>query len=106
MLPTKHDCLLYVASQTNKKKKDASTHNLAINTLAKIVEDIWNKADYCPLTQKHISKLLEQEVCKLYLYLRREKHLPGGETTGLKLSHKKDPTTAKERLVELKYIIV
>ena len=106
MLHTKHDCLLYVVSQTNKKAKDAMTHNSAINNLAKIVEDIWNKADCCPFTQKHISKLFEQEVWKPYLYLQHEKHLPGGGTAGLKRSHKKDPTKVKQRLVGFKYIIV
>ena len=45
MLPTKHDCLLYVVSRTNKQKKDAMTYNPAINNLTKIVEDIWNKTD-------------------------------------------------------------
>ena len=61
-LPIKHDCLLCVVSRTNKKTKDAMTHNLTVNNLAKITEDIWNKADCCYFTQKHISKLFDQEV--------------------------------------------
>ena len=81
-------------------------HNPAINNLNKIVGEICNKADCCPFTQKHISELFEQKIWKPYLYLRREKHLPGGETTGLKRSHKKDPTKVKEMLVGFKYITV
>ena len=82
------------------------THNLAVNNLAKILEDIRNEADCCHFNQKHISKLSELEVWKPYLYIRYEKHLPGGETTGLKRSHKKDPTKVKESLVGFKYSIV
>ena len=70
----------YMLSRTNKKK-DAMIHNLAINNLAIIAEDIWNKVDFCPFTQKYISKLLKQEVWRPYLYLQCEKHLPGGKTT-------------------------
>ena len=106
MLPTKHDCLLYVVPRTNEKTKDAMTHILAINNFAEIAEDIWNKADCCPFAQEHIWKLFEQEVWKPYIYLRCEKHLPGGETTGFKQSHKKDPTKLKEILVGFKYNIV
>ena len=97
--------LYYTLSWTNKKTKDAMTHNSNINNLAKIT-DIWNKADCCPFTQKHISKLFEQKVWKPYLYLRCEKHLPGGDTSWLKQSHKKDPTKIKESLVGFKYITI
>ena len=40
------------------------------------------------------------------VYLRCEKHLPGGETAGIKQSHKEDPTKVKENLVGFKYNIV
>ena len=63
-LPSKHDCLLYVVSQTNKTK-DAMTLNSAINSLTKIVEDTWNKTDCCLFSQKLISKLFEKEICRL-----------------------------------------
>ena len=45
-----------------RRQKDAMTRNSAINNLAKIVEEIWNKADCCLFTQKPISKLLEQKL--------------------------------------------
>ena len=75
--------MLCLEPMRRQKTKHAMSHNSAINNLAKIVEDIWSKPDCFTFTQKHISKLFEQEVWNPYLYLQCEKHFLGGETTGL-----------------------
>jgi len=97
MLPTKHQVLLYVMSRTFNGKKN---NKIVVNQMSKSVENIWKKADCCPFTQKHISKLFEQQVWKPYLHLRRERCLSGEEQTGIKRSHKRDPSKAKERSVK------
>ena len=40
------------------------------------IEDIWNKADCCPFTFKHIAELFERDIWQKYLYLKQEKYLP------------------------------
>ena len=93
-LPTVNDCLLYVLSRTNKDGKRNQTRQQIIWELAKIVEDVWNKADCCPYTWKHIVTLFEKNVWDKYTFLLREKCLPGDENT-TKRSHKKDPSKQK-----------
>ena len=95
-LPTVNDCLLYVLSRTNKDGKRNQTRQQIIWELAKIVEDVWNKADCCPYTRKHIVTLFEKNVWDKYTFLLREKRLPGDENT-TKRSHKKDPSKHKDR---------
>ena len=80
-LPTVNDCLLYVLSRTNKDAKRSQTRQQIIWELAKIVEDVWNKADCCPYTRKHIVTLFEKNVWDKYTFLLREKRLPGDENT-------------------------
>ena len=80
-LPTVNDCLLYVISRTNKDGKRNQTRQQIIWELAKIVEDVWNKADCCPYTRKHIVTLFEKNVWDKYTFLLREKRLPGDENT-------------------------
>ena len=86
-LPTKTECLLYVISQTINK---IGKHSTIVLELSRKVEDIWNKADCCPYTFKHIADLFDKDIWQRYLYLKREKHLPG-EQGGQKRSHKKNP---------------
>ena len=95
-LPTVHDCLLYVLSRTNKDAKRSQTRQQIIWEPAKIVEDVWNKADCCPYTQKHIATLFEKNVGDKYTFLLREKRLPRDENT-TKRSHKKDTSEHKDR---------
>ena len=95
-LPTVNDCLLCVLSRTNKDAKRSQTRQQIIWELAKIVEDVWNKADCCPYTRKHIVTLFEKNVWDKYTFLLREKRLPGDENT-TKRSHKKDPSKHKDR---------
>ena len=79
-LPTVNGCLLYVISQTNKDGKRSQTRQI-IWELLKIVQDVWNKADCCPYTRKHIVTLFEKNVWDKYTFLLREKRLPGDENT-------------------------
>ena len=60
------------------------------------MEDIWNKADYCPYTRKYIVTMFEKNVWDKYTFLLREKRLLGDENTK-KRSHKKDPSIHKDR---------
>ena len=76
-LPTVNDCLLYVISRTNKDGKRNQTRQQIIWELAKIVEDVWNKADFCPYTHKHIVTLFEKNVWDKYTFLLREKTFTG-----------------------------
>ena len=70
ILPTKTDCLLYVLSRTIKiiGKRDTVVLEMSRKT-----EDIWNKADCCPFTFKHITELFERGIWQKYLCLKREK---------------------------------
>ena len=95
-LPTANDCLLCVLSRTIKDAKRGQTRQQIIWELAKIVEDVWNKADWCPYTRKHIVTLFEKNVWDKYTFLLREKRLPGDENTTTR-SHKKDPSKHKDR---------
>ena len=58
--------------------------------------EVWNKANCCPYTQKHIVTLFEKNVWDKYSFLLREKRLLGDENT-TKRSHKKDPSKHKDR---------
>ena len=60
------------------------------------MEDVWNKADCCHYTRKHIVTLFEKNIWDKYTFLLREKRLPGDENT-TKISHKKDPSKHKDR---------
>ena len=97
LLPTKTDCLLYVVSTTHAKSKDRMNHDFAVSQLTKAVENIWNNADCCPFSEKHIGKLFEQTIWEPYIYLRREKHLHNQSLKGPKPSQKKDPTKVRAR---------
>ena len=91
-LPTKNECLLYVVSRTINK---IAQHNTIILELSRKVEDIWNKADCSPYTFKHIAKLFDKDIWQRYLYLKREKHLPGEQGAQKRSHHKKNPTKVK-----------
>ena len=88
-LPTVNDCLLYVLSRTNKEAKREQTRVQTIWELAKIVLDVWDKADCCPHTRKHIVTLFEKNAWNKYTYLMRENHLPRDNNT-TKRSYQKD----------------
>ena len=72
-LPTKTECLLYVLSRTINK---IGKHDTVVLEISRKIEDIWNKADCCPFTFKHIAELFERDIWQKYLYLKQEKHLP------------------------------
>ena len=95
-LPTVNDCLLYLLSRANEDAKRSQTRQQIIWQLAKIVEDVWNKADCCPYFQKHIVTLFEKNVWDKYTFLLRKKPLPGDENTA-KRSLKKDCSKHKDR---------
>ena len=38
------------------------SHKSVAHRLAKLVEEIWNKADSCPYSDKTIAKLFEREI--------------------------------------------
>ena len=96
VLPQKNDCLLYVISRTHTKSSSRVSHNQAVRQMAVIVEKIWNDADCCPMTKKHIMKLFNESVWKPYYYLKQEKHLPSSSHAGVQQrSHKKDLTKVK-----------
>ena len=88
--------LTYILSRTNRDAKKSQTHQQTVGELAKTVEGIWNKADCCPYSRKHIVTLFEKNVWDKYYFLMREKHLPGDENI-IKRSHKKDPSKHKDR---------
>ena len=95
-LPTVNECLLYVLSRTNRDPKRSQTRQEIIWELAKIVEVVWNKADCCPYTLKHVVALFEKNVWDKNTILLREKRLAGEKDTK-KRSHKKDPSKHKDR---------
>ena len=90
-LPTKTECLLYVLSRTINK---IGKHDTVVLKMSRKIEDIWNNADFCPFTFKHIAELLERDIWQKYLYLKREKHLPG--ENAVQRSHKKNPDRIKK----------
>ena len=92
-LPTIHDCMRYVISRTNHQNRSGK-HTPVVTDLAHLVNDIWTKADCCPLSVRHIVDHFEKNVYSSYVYLKREKCLPGN-TLGPKRSHKKNPAKAK-----------
>ena len=90
-LPTKSECLLYVKSRLFNR---LGTRDVIVLELSRKVEQIWNKADCCPSTFKHIKSLFMTDIWEKYLYLIREKQLPGDQT-GKKRSHKKNAAKVK-----------
>ena len=87
---------MYALSRINKDLKRNQTRQQIIWELAKIVEDVWNKADCCLYTWKHIVTLFEKNVWGKYTFLLREKCSLGDENT-TKRSHNKDPSKHKDR---------
>ena len=75
ILPSKHECLLYVVSLSNQCARKIS-HKSAVYRLAKLCEEIWNKADCCAYWDKTIIKLFESEIWDKYKFLLRELYLP------------------------------
>ena len=73
-LPTVNNSLLYVLSRTNKDAKRSQIRQQIIWELTKIVKDVWNKADCCPYTRKHIVTLFEKNFWDKYTFLLREKN--------------------------------
>ena len=61
MLPTIHDCILFVISRTNTKTK-LMTHVIAVRKMAEHVEKIWRAANCCPHSVKHICELFQRNV--------------------------------------------
>ena len=87
-LPTKHQVLLYVYTRTNSSQRhDQGSHVSAVNELATKVIEIWEKADCCPYTRRHVTSLFDKHVWQQYQKLLREKTLPG-EVSTKKRSHK------------------
>ena len=95
LLPTKNDCLLYVLSRT---KFNGFGHDQTLLQMAKNVEKVWIDADCCPYTQNHIVHLFKKEIWDKYLYLLREKHLPGSGSLG-KRSHKKKRSVKDKQIL-------
>ena len=95
LLPTNHDCLLYVISLTNKEVQQM-THMNAVWEMTRLLGDIWTAADCCPYSRKHIVTLFEKQIWDTYKYLLREKCLPGDKTV-MKRSHKKETSKIKDR---------
>ena len=58
-LPTKTECLLYVLSRTINK---IGKHDTVVLEITRKIEDIWNKADCCPFTFKHIAEFFERDI--------------------------------------------
>ena len=81
VLPTKHDCLLYVISQTNQYAEKMSRKSV-VHRLVKVVEEIWNKVGCCTVVYIQIglllnAKLFESEIWGKYKFLQHEHYLPG-----------------------------
>ena len=79
----------------SRTKHGSNRRDTVISDLTRNVEKIWNDADCCPFTFKHIVKVFNKEIWETYKHLQREKCLPGVEGLG-KRSHKKDPAKAKK----------
>ena len=90
ILPSKTDCLLYVVSRTQRGDSDRKS---TVIELAREVEQIWKAADCCPLAFSNIVNVFEKHVWQVYLFLKREQHLPNQES-GNKRSHKKVKSTS------------
>ena len=90
VLPSKTDCLLYVLSRTKREYNKISI----LGDLALEVYEIWDKADCCPYSVKQIKNAFEQHIWQKYLYLKREKCLPGHHLAE-KRSHKKSSQKPK-----------
>ena len=61
-LPLLVDCLKYVSS-----RKDVKDHDVVVNELAKLLYDIWMKADCCPMNIRNIRRTFEDHVWKDYV---------------------------------------
>ena len=73
------------------------SHKSIAHRLAKLVEEIWNKADSCPYSDKTIAKLFEREIWDKYKFILHEHYLPGESLPSTrKRSHKKDPSKQKQ----------
>ena len=96
LLPSKNDVLRFVLPRTYRNTK--TKHDTVVREMAINVSKIWNDADCCPYTPRHIIAIFERDVWSVYLYLNREGHLPGAPSsaTNKKRSHKKDPTKTKK----------
>ena len=96
LLPTKHDCLLYVLSQTNQYAEKMSPKSV-VRRLPKLAEEIWNKVDCSPSSNKTITKLFESGIWDNYKSLIREHYLPRESLPSTrKRSHIKDPSKQKQ----------
>ena len=86
LLPTKTECLRFVLSRT---KYNGEAHDKAVLKMAREIQKIWIDADCCPFSYPYIVQQFKKEIWDNYLYLLREKQLPGSGSL-LKRSHKKD----------------
>ena len=104
LLPTKHDCLLYVLSQTNQHAEKMSPKSVVCR-LPKLAEEIWNKVDCSPSSNKTITKLFESGIWDNYKSLIREHYLPRESFPSTrKRSHIKDPSKQKQWYVLFFYL--
>lgn len=85
VLPTNNDVLKYVLSGTGSKKGDKNSH---VREMARLVVDMWEKADCCPHSILRVTQLFEQ-LQQSYL-----KYLIKSAPNGGKNKHRKRPSTS------------